>query len=77
MVHAGFASPAFLPIGIYQHDSHSLHAPRFFTSFRMTIPTGRLHGAFLPSFPAPMTPMQHRLPVISSGGQRKNDEIVS
>ena len=29
------------------------------------------------SFPAPMTPMQHRLPVISSGGQRKNDEIVS
>ena len=52
MLPAGFASPAFLPTGIYHHCRHQLHAPRFFTSFRMTIPAGRLHGAWrLPSFP--------------------------
>ena len=38
---------------------------------------GRKAPQRVASFPAPMTPMQHRLPIISSGGQRKNDEIVS
>ena len=52
MLPAGFASPAFLLAGIYYHCRHQLHAPRFFTSFRMTAPAGRLHGAWrLPSFP--------------------------
>ena len=46
------ASPAFLLACIYHHCRHQLHVPRFFTSFRMTIPAGRLHGAWrLPSFP--------------------------
>ena len=52
-------------------------APRFFTSFRMTAPAGRLHGAWrLPSFPAPMTPMQHRLPVISTGVEKSHPSMV-
>ena len=52
MLLTGFASPAFLPTGIYYHCRHQLHAPRFFTSFRMKILAGRLHGAWrLPSFP--------------------------
>ena len=52
MLLTGFAFPAFLPTGIYHHCRHQLHVPRFFTSFRMTIPAGRLHGAWrLPSFP--------------------------
>ena len=38
---------------------------------------GRKAPQRVASFPSPMTPMQHRPPVISSGGQRKNDEIVS
>ena len=38
---------------------------------------GRKAPQRVASFPAPMTPMQHRPPVISSGGQRQNDEIVS
>ena len=52
MLPAGFASPAFLPTGIYYHCRHQLHVSRFFTSFRMMIPAGRLHGAWrLSSFP--------------------------
>ncbi len=38
------ASPAFLPTGIYYHCRHEFHVPRFFTSFRITVPAGRLHS---------------------------------
>ena len=77
MLPAGFASPAFLLACIYHHCRHQLHAPRFFTSFRMTAPAGRLHGAWrLPSFPAPMTPSPHCLPVISTGVEKSHSSMV-
>ncbi len=62
---------------LYELISASLASCTEILHFVQNDGPGRKAPQRVVSFPAPMTPMQHRLPVISSGGQRKNDEIVS
>ena len=66
-----------LPAGMYLSSLPSLASCTEILHFVQNDGPGRKAPQRVASFPAPMTPMQHRLTVISTGGQRKNDEIVS
>ena len=66
-----------LPAGMYLSSLPSLASCTEILHFVQNDGPGRKAPQRVASFPSPMTPMQHRPPVISSGGQRKNDEIVS
>ena len=60
-----------LPSGMYLSSLPSLASCTEILHFVQNDDPGRKAPQRVASFPAPMTPMQHRPPVISSGGQRK------